>query len=229
MDYQSYCRFNYILYLVLHNARHIYKLTYAIGDIHGCLEELIELIQKLNLEKKDKLVFIGDYIDRGPDPKGVIDVLLSLRVHYNCIFIRGNHEQMLLDYIDNDYKGSDWLLNGYEATVESYGGSVENIPENHIDFFRDTVFYYQEKEFVFVHAGVRPNIPLKEQKVEDLLWIRSSFLNVDNPLFEKRVVFGHTPFLNPMIKEYKIGIDTGCVFKGKLTAFRTDDYEVFQT
>lgn len=204
-------------------------MTYAIGDIHGCLEELIELIQKLNLQKKDKLVFIGDYIDRGPDPKGVIDVLLSLKAHYNCIFIRGNHEQMLLDYIDNDFKGSDWLLNGYEKTVESYGGSVENIPENHIDFFRDTVFYYLEKEFVFVHAGVRPNIPLKEQKLEDLLWIRSDFLNVDNPLFEKRVVFGHTPFLNPMIKEYKIGIDTGCVFKGKLTAFRIDDYEVFQT
>lgn len=204
-------------------------MTYAIGDIHGCLEELIILIQKLRLEKKDELIFIGDYIDRGPDPKGVVDFLIKLRSYYKCIFIRGNHEQMLLDYIMNDYKGSDWLLNGYESTVESYGNTIENVPAGHMDFFNETKMYYKKNDFVFVHAGVRPNIRLEKQKVEDLLWIRSEFLNSENPLFNKKVVFGHTPFLNPFITEYKIGIDTGCVFKGKLTAFRTDDYEIFQS
>lgn len=161
--------------------------TYAIGDIHGCLEELEILIKKLetqeNFSEEDTLVFVGDYIDRGPDSKGVIDYLLRLKERYNCIFLMGNHEDMLLWYLGIDHGrqlistgrsmqfGSAWLPNGGRQTLESYGipdlmdfhktyrdhfreKIQEIIGEKHIDFLKELKYYYIQGSNLFVHAGI---------------------------------------------------------------------------
>ncbi|MDI3517188.1 MAG: serine/threonine protein phosphatase 1 [Thermotogota bacterium] len=120
-----------------------------------------------------------------------------------------------------------WYFNGARATVESYGG-IEKIPENHLDFILNTRLYHEEDDFLFVHAGVRPGIPLEEQDPFDMLWIREEFIYSSWPIKGKRVVFGHTPFFDgPLVMEDKIGIDTGCVYGGKLTALRIEDTKVF--
>jgi serine/threonine protein phosphatase 1 len=200
-----------------------FGLTYAIGDIHGCLSPLKRLISALDLKDDDSLVFIGDYVDRGPNPRGVIDFLIALSANYECHFIRGNHEQMFLDYLNGVQGSTIWAYNGMETTIRSYG-TIRSIPEYHIEFLNNTVLYYEEKSFIFVHAGVRPGIPLKKQDPKDLLWIREPFLESSYPIKGRTVVYGHTPLISgPLIQEGKIGIDTGCVYGGFLTAYRVDD------
>ncbi|ACR79117.1 MULTISPECIES: metallophosphoesterase family protein [Kosmotoga] len=198
-------------------------MIYAIGDIHGCLESLKKLIEKINPSRTDMLIFVGDYIDRGPNSKGVVDFLIKLSRSRKCIFIRGNHEQMLLDYLNGGKTRKLWHFNGMEYTINSYGG-IDKIPEKHIRFFEKTILFHETDEYVFVHAGVRPGIPLNKQKDGDLLWIRDEFIYAEWPVKDKVVIFGHTPVLQePLIMKDKIGIDTGCVYGGKLTALRLDD------
>lgn len=202
-------------------------MIYAIGDIHGCLGPLKELIREINPSVEDKLIFIGDYIDRGPDSHGVIDFLIALSVNRNCVFIRGNHEQMMIDYFSDKPDGKLWPLNGMEATLESYG-SIFSIPSYHLDFLEETIMFHEEGSFTFVHAGVKPGIPLGKQKNKDLLWIRDEFIYSKKPLKEQVVIFGHTPMLSGLLfQKYKIGIDTGCVYGGKLSAIRLEDLKVF--
>lgn len=203
-------------------------MLYAIGDIHGCLGALKQLIEKLPLDDEDKIVFIGDYIDRGLESRGVVDFLIALSANHNCVFIRGNHEQMLLDYVAKRDDGKIWAFNGMRQTVDSYGG-LGNLPGYHMDFFNETRYLYEYDKWVFVHAGVRPGISLKGQDSNDLIWIREEFVYSPEPLKNKTVVFGHTPFLSgPLIHDSKVGIDTGCVYGGILTAIRIDDMKIFQ-
>lgn len=203
-------------------------MRYVIGDIHGCLKNLKRLMKKLPVKKEDELIFVGDYIDRGKDSKGVVDFLLDLSKKYRCIFLRGNHEQMLLDYLDDKKMGRIWYLNGMDATLDSYG-NINSIPSHHLEFFRNTKFYYQTEKYLIVHAGVLPGKPFKEQDEMELIWIREEFIYCKKPLYDKIIVFGHTPFLDgPYIDKTKIGIDTGCVYGGKLTAIRLEDRELFQ-
>ncbi len=197
------------------------------GDVHGCSRSLKKLIDKLPLDHEDRIVFIGDYIDRGPDSRDVIDFLIALSANHNCIFIRGNHEQMLLDYLAGNDDGKLWVFNGMRQTVDSYGG-LSNLPDYHLDFFKSTQFVYEFNKWVFVHAGVRPGVNLKGQNNDDLIWIREEFIYSPEPLKNKTVVFGHTPFFTgPLIHDSKIGIDTGCVYGGKLTALRMDDMKLY--
>jgi len=196
--------------------------VFAVGDIHGCLDKLVLLMGKIDIDfKKDTLVFIGDYIDRGPESKEVVDYLMDLaRGKDSVIFLKGNHEYMLQGYLD----GTDtmfFLANGGEATIRSYLQSgmrdeVEPIPPDHLVFFDSLRLYYETADYIFVHAGLKAQVPLEKQNEWDMLWIREEFIYSDFD-FGRQVVFGHTAFQKPLVLANKIGIDTGAVYGNKLT------------
>lgn len=206
----------------------------AIGDIHGCARTLEVLLRRLAPTPDDHLVFIGDYIDRGPNSKGVIDQLLLLERQVQCTFLRGNHEALMLDYMDNGHFDL-WRVNGGIATLNSYPHEANrfSIPGSHIAFIRRTKPYHDEPGFFFVHAGLLPDRPIRQNLIECdervFLWERSH-LQAEKVAWEKPVVCGHTPVQEPTNKEYLINIDTGCVYNmhpglGKLTAVRLPERE----
>ena len=201
------------------------KKIYAIGDIHGCHDKLMALLDKIDIDyDSDLLVFLGDYIDRGTQSYEVIEYLIELKKQYsNMIFLKGNHEEMLEKYISGKDKIT-YLVNGGQQTLESYLNRTRKpdeplIPEKHIDFFKSLLLYYETDQYIFVHAGLRNKVPLKDQKAEDLLWIRQKFIS-SNYDFGKQIVFGHTPLPEPLLQPNKIGIDTGAVYGNKLTCVR---------
>jgi len=211
---------------------------YAVGDIHGSITHLTRLVETVPFEPEDRIVFIGDYIDRGPDSRGTVEFLLSFRERFpKCIFLRGNHEEMLEDFLN----GADWsmrnayLTNGGGATLISYAlNPLEKVkaadfPEGHLGFLFGTALKHGEDGFLFVHAGIRPGVALEDQSRQDLLWIREEFFAHEHAL-GLTVVFGHTPlrdvFQNP---PYAIGIDTGAVFGGKLTCVELGDGKILNT
>jgi len=189
----------------------------AIGDIHGCRRHLQDLLDLVRPTAADSFIFLGDYIDRGADSAGVICDLLELRNHNpQTIFLRGNHEQMLLNLM----AGADpttFLLNGGGKTIASYEmrGSWPP-PADHLEFFAQLPIQHETAGFIFAHAGLRPGRPSADQQADDLLWIRGEFLDSDYD-WGKPVVFGHTPFAEPLLTPTRIGLDTGCVYGGKLT------------
>ncbi len=196
--------------------------TFIIGDIHGCLDMLKRLLDAIPWRPgQDRLVFVGDYIDRGPQAKGVVDCILGLiqeDPHVGCLL--GNHEAMLLDYL----KGIDpdlYLANRGGATLRNYraekpaaGGPL--IPPEHMSFYESLQPVMELKDHYVVHAGFRPGIAVEDQSLEDMLWIREPFISSDCD-FGKKVIFGHTPFPRPLREANKIGIDTGAVFGNRLT------------
>jgi serine/threonine protein phosphatase 1 len=199
---------------------------FAIGDIHGCPSKLNEMMAKLRIDaEEDTVIFIGDYIDRGPDSKGVIDSILEIRQRIdNVICLQGNHEEMFLKYYCEHEDEDLFMHNGCMMTLLSYGytgrdhGYEVNVPEEHLQFFSSLLSFYETDSYIFVHAGLRPGIPLKRQIKEDMLWIRREFI-ISRYDFGKTVIFGHTPVSHdmPYIKPNKIGIDTGLVYGGRLT------------
>lgn len=209
---------------------------FAIGDIHGCLLHLDKMMAKLDIDaQNDTLVFIGDYIDRGPDSKGVVDVVLDIRKRIkNVVCLTGNHEQMFLNYYREGRDEELFLHNGGLNTLISYGlvGTGKKhptIPDNHMEFFTTLQPYYGMDDYIFVHAGMRPGIPLDRQAPDDLLWIRYEFINSPYD-FGKIVVFGHTPlsFAAPLINKNKIGLDTGAVYGGKLSCVELPEMKIHQ-
>ena len=182
----------------------------AIGDIHGEIDKLNSLLTKLNLQKEDTVVFLGDYIDRGFNSKEVIDRLIELSSQTNCVFLKGNHEDLLLKTIETRQEDdiSHWLISGGVTTFDNYGDfpSIFNL---HGDFFDNLKMYYKTDDYLFVHAGIRPDKPLEEQEADDMLWIRDNFIYKKH-LLKQKVIFGHTAFEKPFISDDKIGIDTGC-------------------
>lgn len=187
----------------------------AIGDIHGCRDQLRELLERVAPQPEDRMVFLGDYLDRGPQSRGVIEDLLGLAERFpETVFLRGNHEQMFLDFLD----GTDrltFLINGGQATLKSYGSAGE-VPPAHLDFLRRLPCLFVCGDFVFVHAGLRPGLSLEQQREQDLLWIRHEFLAADYD-WGRTVVFGHTPLQQPLLTERRIGVDTGAVYGRTLT------------
>ncbi len=139
--------------------------TYAIGDIHGCLESLDQLLKKITPRPEDELVFVGDYIDRGPQSREVVDRLLTLP--HRCVFLMGNHERMLLDFLAGEDEDI-YLENGGRATLASYGGDPDDIPAAHLAFFHNLRPMYETPDYLFVHAGIRPMVPVAEQGAHDL-------------------------------------------------------------
>jgi serine/threonine protein phosphatase 1 len=194
---------------------------FAVGDIHGCFDKLLALMDLVKIDlRHDTLIFVGDYIDRGPNSKEVVDYLINLGKHTDhAIFLKGNHEVMLEDYL-NGTQSLMFIANGGDTTIESYhkhgGRGKDLVPPEHRLFFRNLLTHHTTADYIFVHGGLRPNIPFEEQNVWDMLWIRDQFIYSDFD-FGKRVVFGHTPFREPLVMDNKIGIDTGAVYGNKLT------------
>ena len=215
--------------------------TIVIGDIHGCYNELRELVIALVQNGKynkneDKIVFLGDYIDRGKNSRKVIELIRNLqKANNNVIALRGNHEEMFLEYQD----GLDdcWLWNGYKETLMSYRGFEAQI-KNDMEWMESLPIYHEDDNFVFVHAGIDVNKKMEDQEAYTMLWVRNEFIYNNTPYY-KRVIFGHTPTLNlnqtdKPVYTYagNVAIDTGCVFTGTLTALILEDGEVkefFQT
>lgn len=205
--------------------------TIAISDIHGCYNELKRLLLDLEYDKEnDKLIFLGDYIDRGKDSRLVISLIRRLQENNkNVVALMGNHENMLLEY----YKGIDycWSFNGSEETIKSYKG-FNNQFKDDMRWMRCLPLYYEDEHFIYVHAGIDVNKPIEEQDKNTLLWIRDDFIYNDKQYY-KRVIFGHTPTLGINGKDKpiytftdNIDIDTGCVYGGSLSALIIEDDEV---
>ena len=226
------------------------ELLYAVGDIHGRSDLLGKLLRQIetdaaqqNASRRKTLIFIGDYVDRGPDSRGVIEILLhELPKGFSTYFLKGNHEQLLLEFLDDPRRLDHWRMNGGEATMASYGVDVDglsaadappdvwrenfmaNLPPTHFDFLRHLSLLVPRGDYLFVHAGVRPGVPLHAQEDFDLIWIRDEFLDATEP-FGKVVVHGHTPVPEPVVRSNRIGIDTGAVFSNRLTALRLKNGE----
>ncbi len=223
------------------------QLVYAIGDIHGRTDLLADLLSSIAADaglarsERRSLIFLGDYIDRGPDSRGVIDILTSgLPAGFETHFLKGNHEDLLLRFLDDIGELPVWLANGAAATFRSYGVDVTDLhgrraspeewqealrdalPETHRAFFESLRPSLTVGDYFFVHAGVRPGVPLEAQDEQDLVWIREPFLSSESE-FGKMVVHGHTPGAIPVIRKNRIGIDTAAVFSNRLTALRLEN------
>ncbi len=201
---------------------------YAVGDIHGRFDMLSKLMEKVDIDfDTDSLVFLGDYIDRGPDSFQVVDFLVSLKKrHADIVFLKGNHEEMLDRYLSGKDRLT-FLYNGGQQTLDSYmhrplEPGAPLIPTDHLDFFQSLRLYHETDAYIFVHAGLRKKVPLNKQQPDDLLWIRKKFID-SNYDFGKPVVFGHTPLPEPLLQRNKIGIDTGAVYGNKLTCVQLPD------
>ncbi|MBX7144079.1 MAG: serine/threonine protein phosphatase [Oligoflexia bacterium] len=214
---------------------------FAIGDVHGCADELELLLSHLTdsqgLSTNDRVVFIGDYIDRGAESKRAVETVLSFRNRFpETIFLRGNHEEMLLGYLGLRPNVAPYLKNGGLSTLQSYGvaedASAEEalslFPPEHIEFFKATERYVLMPGYVFVHAGLNPLRRLEDQPDEDIYWIRDTFI-LNRHRFDRVVVFGHTPFEDVLLNlPYKIGLDTGAVFGNKLSCVELTESLIFQ-
>lgn len=180
----------------------------AITDIHGELGKLESVLEKVNARPDDIFVFMGDYIDRGPDSKGVVERVIKQGETYECIYLIGSHEYAYLHSGKDEYYNFLFWNYGGPATVKSYG-SFENIGKIHGEFFKNLKYYYLTDKYLFVHAGIDPNYPLENQDEVDMVYIRHKFIYSKHNLPQK-IIFGHTEFDKPYIDEGKIGIDLGC-------------------
>jgi len=204
------------------------RKLFAIGDIHGCRQKLEHLLNHLHYDReRDLLVFLGDYINRGPDSRGVIDLLCSLRRSGgHLVTLMGNHESLLLEYQQSADPALIPLLRKLqiETTLASYGlkdlnrlHRLAGLPEEHRHFLAGLRTAYETETHIFVHAGLYPGLPLAQQEPAALLEVRDVFLDSSHD-FGKVVVFGHNTFQTPLVSRTKIGIDTGAVYGNMLTA-----------
>ncbi|WP_179134489.1 metallophosphoesterase family protein [Oceanobacillus timonensis] len=220
------------------------KRILAISDVHGCYQELVQLLQLNDYNpKEDQLILLGDYIDRGPEPKRTVAYMKEL-VEEGAIALRGNHDQMFLDFIRSEDADKEqlYLMNGGMTTLESYVGkehfpkgitradlfSVKQlIKENdrdHVEFLSNLPYYYETEEHLFIHAGIDPTLEdWKDTPDYDKIWIRYPFLAFDHP-HDFTVVHGHTPTQgirgekdnSVFFGNKKIGIDGACAYGGRL-------------
>lgn len=219
-----------------------YAAVYAIGDVHGCLDALLDLEDMigedaLSIEGRKLIVMLGDYVDRGPKSCAVLyHLTASPPSGFERVCLRGNHDDAFLAFLDGDPAG-DWVLDhGAETTLASYGVEVEDfnlpagrfalreavrsaVPSSHVAFLRSLPVLLTIGADVFAHAGVRPGRPLSEQSDDDLMWIRRSFLDL-GPGLPVRVFHGHTPMREAHVGPDRVSLDTHCYRSGRLTAAR---------
>jgi serine/threonine protein phosphatase 1 len=205
-------------------------LTYAVGDIHGSLDKMQALVAACRQHADGRamqFVFLGDYIDRGPDSAGVVRAMMGLQdeLQERLIALMGNHEAWVLALLDGTASMSVWLRNGGVQTLLSYGvRDVSDLPPAHLDWMRSLRLSYDDGRRLFVHAGVNPDKPLDAQDEHDLLWIREPFLT-DGRDYGRLIVHGHTPLETdkPELRRNRLNLDTAAVFGGPLTAAVFDD------
>lgn len=220
---------------------------YAIGDIHGRLDLLELMLGLIDEDRKGRekaavttFIFLGDYVDRGPDLKGVVARMVQgFPEDITPVFLKGNHEDLLLSFHRDLAPNLNWLRNGGDVALLSYGVDPETVqnamrgsydglaeaarqfraalPPSHLRFFQELQLFHPIGDYYFVHAGVRPNVPLDSQSEEDLIWIRGEFLNWTKD-FGAIVVHGHTPARFPQFLTNRIGLDTYACRTGRLTA-----------
>lgn len=223
------------------------KRLFAIGDIHGRLDLLDAMLKGISRHiaaappADNILVFLGDYIDRGPASQAVIERLCGLkqRTGWRCVFLKGNHDQAVLEFLQDPNYYSAWRGYGAAETLLSYGvmpPRFENasdfgrawddfsrkLPPHHWEFVAALKYFHVEDDYLFVHAGIRPGVALADQAPEDMMWIRENFLS-HRGRFEKMVVHGHTPSPMPVILSNRICVDTGAHATGRLTALVLED------
>jgi serine/threonine protein phosphatase 1 len=212
---------------------------YAVGDVHGRADLLARLLARIDADlsahpiARPCQVFLGDYIDRGPHSRQVIDLLIAWRRRHEMLFLKGNHEDFALEFLSDPTKLSEWKQVGGMSTLLSYGVKTAGrtdaeaeeqtaiafrraLPESHLRFLGSLVLSFNCGDYFFSHAGARPGIPLRDQHQQDLLWIRDDFLLYEED-FGKVVVHGHTPVMTPDIRPNRINIDTGAYATGRLT------------
>ncbi len=213
------------------------KRIYAIGDVHGCadlLDRLLALIDADAAGEPYALVFLGDYVDRGPDSRGVLSRLVTLTASAReTVFLKGNHEAAMLDFLLTPSANEEWLHWGGDKTLDSYGITnywdrdpeetaadfANALPEAHKQFLQDLTLTHIVGDYLFVHAGLKPGVALDDQSESDMLWIRGEFHNArTSQRPEKAVVHGHHPVPKPLDAGWRIDIDTGAVWSGMLTA-----------
>ena len=207
------------------------KRTFVIGDIHGCHAPFLRLLEKMQPNpEQDRLVFLGDYVNRGPNSKELITELILLqRKMPHSVFLRGNHEVMLADYLKG--RGKDLFFSaGGKTTISSYGADINDhtslgvtLPKSHRHFLKNLLPYWQDENYIYVHAGLEPGRHLSQQRPEWLYWAdREKFINTYFNL-SKRIIFGHFSQKKPLIMSDKIGIDCGAVYGGFLTCLILPD------
>ena len=225
--------------------------------MHGRLDVLGPLLHDIltdageaAAERPPLLVFLGDYVDRGPDSKGVVDLILEMQAYerFEVRALKGNHEEAFLSFLEDPGFGAAWLDHGGGPTLVSYGvqppagrtdlaawtrardALADALPPDHRRFYEGLELMVTEGDYAFVHAGVRPGVPLDRQSERDLLWIRQEFLEERAP-FEKVIVHGHTPLEEPQLLPARLGIDTGAYATGVLTAVRLEgeDQRILQS
>jgi serine/threonine protein phosphatase 1 len=229
------------------------QLIYAIGDIHGCYSQLRRLLGRITSDAEARargrtatLIFCGDYVDRGPASRQVLEALcwLKRRRPFNVQFLKGNHEQVMLDYLSTPDRSTAWLRFGGAETLQSYGVTppapddapeahrtardilLERLPVAHLRFLEELELMVGVGDYAFVHAGVRPGVALARQAEEDLLWIRREFLDAEEA-YGRIIVHGHTwEGDQPQVRPHRIGIDTGAYETGVLSALRIEDDSV---
>jgi serine/threonine protein phosphatase 1 len=213
---------------------------FAIGDIHGCIDQLRELVESvIGIRKQDRIVFLGDYIDRGNKSREVVDYIMNLQHNgYAVIPLIGNHEWMLLEAYEEDNRLINWIFNGGSSTLDSFGiKALKELSREYIDFFNSLRYYYIFENYIFVHAGFNDNISDTFNDYYDMIWTRRE--SYSNPVFkDKIIIHGHTPvtveICRKMIDEKNrvINIDTGCVYSditgyGHLTAIEVFSMKLF--
>ena len=221
---------------------------YAVGDVHGRADLLVDLLSQIdshvaeNPVSRSIEVFLGDYVDRGPNSRDVIDLLIKREQAHETIFLKGNHETYLVGFLGNPHFLDVWRQYGGFETLLSYGlmppmrsnptdrTELANtfaslLPDDHAQFLAGLMTSFTCGDFFFVHAGVQPGVPLDRQREEDLLWIRDDFL-LSEENFGKYIVHGHTPVRNPDIRSNRINIDTGAFATGCLTCIKIEGEDV---
>ena len=206
------------------------RRTIAIGDIHGCAQALTALIDVIAPTSDDVIVTLGDYIDRGPDSSGVVDLVIDLAERCQVVPLVGNHEAMLLDSHESPQCFEFWQRCGGHETLESYGGSLSGIPPNHLQFVQSCRLYYETDSYFMVHANYDPVLPLDEQPIRLLLWEHVVYNMPPRHESGKTAVVGHTPQDSGEILDldHLICIDTYCVGGGWLTALDINSRQVWQ-
>jgi len=222
---------------------------YAVSDIHGCADRLQDVFAAIDHHlgragpARALHVFLGDYIDRGPASRKTIDLLVERSRRHECVFLKGNHEAFMFEVLQDPSRLAAWKEYGGFQTLMSYGlapsinpdieeqkelvqALLQDMPDHHRRFFGSLRSSFACGDFFFVHAGVKPGVPLRQQREEDLLWIRDEFLQSEEN-FGKFIVHGHTPVPKPEIRPNRINIDTGAYATGVLTLLTIQGERMF--